>query len=350
MKVLVTGHRGYIGSVMVPMLSKAAFEVVGCDVDLYQRCTYAAGGPLPSVPTIHTDVRNLAVEQLKGFDACIHLAALSNDPISELSPAVTYDINYHGTVRLATLAKEAGVRRFVLASSCSNYGAAGEDMVDEVGVLNPVTMYGQSKVLSERDISALATDGFCPTYLRPATAYGISPRLQLDIVLNNLVACAVTTGRILLKSDGSPWRPIVHIEDITRAFIAVLRADPSDVVNQAFNVGRTDQNYRIIDIAEAVARVVPGCRIEVAPEAGPDKRSYRVSFDKITRILPDFQPHWNVDQGVRQLYTSYVSAGLSRLDFEGPRYQRLSQIKQLLGTGILDANLRHVTGAEVAAE
>jgi nucleoside-diphosphate-sugar epimerase len=335
---------------MVRMLLQDGHDVVGCDSDLYERCTYAAGGDIAIVPMLAKDIRDVALEDLKGFDACIHLAALSNDPLSDLNPAVTYDINHRGSVRLAELARRADVQRFLFASSCSNYGAAGVDMIDETGALNPVTAYGQSKVWSERDITALAGDGFCPTYLRPATAYGVSPRLRLDIVLNNLVACAVTTGLILLKSDGSPWRPIVHIEDIARAFLAVLRAVPDKVAGQAFNVGRTDQNYRILDIAEAVAGVVPGCRIEMAPDAGPDRRSYRVSFDKIANTLPDFAPRWDVGQGARQLYESYVAAGLTLGDFEGSRYQRTGHIKQLLAEGALDNQLRRAAGlAQLAA-
>jgi nucleoside-diphosphate-sugar epimerase len=338
MRILLTGSRGYIGTVMAPFLLHAGQEVVGVDTDLYRRSTF---GPWrESIRTLGKDVREIQVADLRGFDAVIHLAALSNDPLGDLNPQLTYEINHLASVRLAEQAKAAGVGRFAFASSCSNYGAAGDEPVDEDAELNPVTAYGESKVRVERDVSRLADESFSPTFLRCATAYGVSPRLRFDIVLNNLVAWAFTSGKVLLKSDGTPWRPIVHIEDISRAFLAVLSA-PREVVHaQAFNVGRNDQNYRIREIAQIVKETVPGCEIAFADGAGPDKRNYRADFSKIGRLLPAFQPKWDARKGARQLYEAYKALGLKHEDFEGPRFRRIDQLKQLMGMGNLGSDLR----------
>ena len=339
MRVLVTGHNGYIGTVLVPMLLEGRHEVVGLDSDLFVECTFGEE-PAYEITEIHKDVRDVEAEDLEGFDAIMHLAGLSNDPLGDLNPGLTYEINYRASVRLAELAKMVGVPRFIFSSSCSNYGSAGDAPLDENSPFNPVTPYGKSKVLVEQDVSKLADDDFSPTFLRNATAYGVSPRLRFDLVLNNLMAWAYTTGQVYLKSDGTPWRPIVHIEDISRAFIAVMNAPREVVHNRAFNVGRTQDNYRIRELAEIVAETVPGSRIEYAPGAGPDKRNYRVNCDLILETLPEFKPQWDARKGAQELYEAYQRVGLGEEDYEGPRYKRLAHLQQLMKEGRVDDELR----------
>jgi len=340
MRVLLTGHHGYVGSVMAPMLIQAGHEVVGLDTFLYEGSTFGPEVKTPGLTEIRKDVRDLEIRDLDGMEAIIHLAALSNDPLSDINPELTYEINHQASVRLAALAKEVGIQRFLFASSCSNYGAAGDEFMDETSEVNPITAYGKSKVLVEQDVAKLADDDFSPTYMRSATAYGASPRLRFDIVINNLTAWAFTTGRVLLKSDGTPWRPLVHVEDMSRGFIAALHAPRELVHNEAFNVGQTKENYRIRELAEIVAEVVPGSQVGFASDASPDQRNYRVDCGKIARVLPEFQPEWDVRKGAQQLYEAYQRVEIDVNDFEGPRYRRISRIKHLLETGKLDANLR----------
>ena len=351
MRVLVTGHRGYLGTVLTPMMIAEGIEVVGLDSGLFERCGF--GEPTIDVPQIKKDVRDARASDMEGFDAVLHLAGLSNDPLGDFSPKLTYEINHLASVSLARLAKEAGVGRFVFSSSCSVYGKTEEEVINEDARHRPLTAYSWSKALAERDIVKLANANFNPTFLRSGTAYGMSPRLRFDLVLNNLTAWAVATGRIHIKSDGTAWRPIVHIEDIARAFITAIRAPLDLVHNQAFNVGRTDQNYRVRELAAIVEETVPGCRVEYAEDAGPDNRSYRVDCGKIARALPEFKPRWDARLGAKQLCEAYLKAGLVVEDFEGVRYNRIKHIKWLIGEGHLDAGLRQKetepawTGAQV---
>jgi nucleoside-diphosphate-sugar epimerase len=344
MKVLVTGHHGYIGSVMVGVLNRAGHDVTGLDSFLYDGCNFGDEGTI--VPVLGKDVRDVSAADLRGFDAVIHLAALSNDPLGFLDESCTFDINHVGSVTLARAAKAAGVPRFLFASSCSLYGAAGDSILDESAAFNPITAYGTSKVLVEADVSKLADDSFSPTFLRNATAYGVSPRLRADIVVNNLVGVACTTGEVLIQSDGTPWRPLVHIEDISRAFLAVLEAPREAVHNQAFNVGSSQENYQIRDVAAMVQEVVPGCVVKYLEGGGPDPRCYRVNCDKLSRHIPGFCTRWTVRRGVEELYGGFVRHGLTRQMFAG--YVRLARIQDLMRAGRLDVRMRWRTTSGVA--
>ncbi len=340
MNLLVTGHKGYIGTVTVPMLQAAGHRILGIDSDLYRASTY---GPAPQSPEreLIKDVRDIEPDDLDGIDAVVHLAALSNDVLGDLNPDWTWDINYRASVRLAEMARARGVERFVFASSCSMYGAAADDTpLDESAEFNPVTAYARSKVMVEEEVSAMADTGFSPVFMRNATAHGLSPRIRFDVVINNLTAWAYTTGQVLMKSDGSPWRPVVHIADISRAVLAVLEAPRDRIHNQAYNVGADAENYRIREIAEMVRDVVPDCELGFAEGAAPDKRNYRVSFSRFANAFPEHVPQWTARAGIEELYEGYRRIGLDRDDYEGPRYKRIAQLQERLTSGELDDTLR----------
>ncbi len=352
MRVLMTGSDGYLGTVMLPVLTEAGHVVQGMDTGFFHGCGFGVtpwGGDGDHASGRRIDVRDVEADDLRSFDAVIHLAALSNDPLGDLDPGLTEAINRDASVRLARLARAAGVRRFLFASSCSLYGVAGEDEVDETAPFNPITPYGRSKVEVEAALKELAVDEFSPTSMRNATAYGVSSALRLDVVVNNLVAHAVATGRVMLKSDGSPWRPLVHVEDIARAFLAVLEAPRDRVHARAFNVGRTEENYQIREVAELVAEAVGGSEVQVAEGAGADPRSYRVNCDLIQEALPGFRPRWTVPEGIRELRNALVEHGFGREELEDQRYVRLREIRRLLEEDRISAELRWAGSGEPSA-
>jgi nucleoside-diphosphate-sugar epimerase len=339
--VLVAGDRGYIGAVLVPFLRAAGHKVHGLDLGLYEGCDLGQGPALDG-GWQPRDIREVTPDQLTGYDAVLCLAALSNDPLGDLKPTATHSINIDGTLHLARAAKQAGVMRFLFASSCSLYGAAGSTAVAEDAEFFPVTPYGESKVAAESGLKQLADEDFSPTYLRNATAYGASPRLRLDIVVNNLTAVALTTGKVQLQSDGTPWRPLVHIEDISRAFLAALEAPRDLIHDEAFNVGRLQDNVQIREIAEMVREAVPGSKVTLADNAGPDLRDYRVDFSKLTDTFPALDLRWSVQDGVTELLSAYTAHGLSHDDFTSSRYFRLRRVHELLANGMLDETLRRL--------
>jgi nucleoside-diphosphate-sugar epimerase len=341
MKILVTGHQGYIGSVLIPMLLEKGYDVTGLDSGFFKTSLYyPCAGEV--VRDINKDIRDIVPEDLEGFDAVLHLAGLSNDPLGDFNPDTTYSINYEATVQMAKYAKQAGVKRFIFSSSCSNYGASSDEYINETAAFNPVTPYGKSKAMAELDLMELADENFCPVYPRSATAYGMSPRIRFDLVLNNLVAWAVTTGKIYLKSDGQAWRPIAHVEDIARAFVALLEAPRDVVFNRAYNIGRTEENYKVRDLVSIISEVVPNCEISFADGAGADTRNYRVNCDRIKNEVPGFQPQWTARKGAEQIYQKLSEVGLKLNEFEGPRYMRLAHLKEKISNNLLNSELRWI--------
>ena len=349
MRILVTGNQGYIGTIMTQRFAEAGHEVIGMDTGFYQDCWM--GSPVdPKVTTqIRKDIREVTAEDFHGVEGIVHLAALSNDPTGELNPGLTEDINYEATMKVARAAKAAGVERFVFASSCSIYGAGGKDALTEEDEFNPLTAYAKSKVASEFGLRELADDGFSPTFMRNGTVYGYSPRLRVDLVVNNLTGWALTTGQVKLLSDGRAWRPMLHIEDFTQAFLCALESPREAVHNQAMNVGTESENYMVRDMAEFVQQVVPNSTVSFGEGAGADTRNYNVSFNKIREVLPAFQPQWTVPKGAEQVYRGCLDAGLDHDAFMGRMYTRLKQLQYLIDGGQVDGNLRWQVSAGVGA-
>jgi nucleoside-diphosphate-sugar epimerase len=345
-RVLITGHKGYIGSVMAARFARAGYEVAGIDTGYFSSCML-----VPDTlenPSKQKDLRELELDDVKGFDAVIHLAALSNDPIGNLNEKWTEEINFRATVRLAELAKAAGVKRFLFSSSCIMYGMSEAAVVTEDSPLDPQTEYARSKVKSERAIAALADDHFSPTFMRNGTVYGVSPRMRFDTVFNDLMGAAVTTGKVTLYSDGKPWRPVVHVEDVARAFLAAIRAPIADVWNQAFNTGANHLNHQIIELAKIVSDTVPGCKLDILAQPGADQRTYRADFGKFARVFPDFSFKWDAKAGAQELYQTFREIGLTYEDFVDSRFTRLKWLRYLLETGQLDSSLRWNRGMESA--
>ena len=338
MRVLVTGHQGYVGSILAPLLLEAGYDVVGLDTEYYAGCTL--GPEAAHVPTIRKDLRDLEPSDLEGADAVVHLAALSNDPIGNLNKAWTEEINFEASVRLAELARAAGVSRFLFSSSCIMYGMSEAAVVTEESPLDPKTAYARSKVKAEQAIAALADGGFSPTFLRNGTIYGLSPRMRFDTVLNNLVGSAITTGRVVLHGDGRPWRPVAHVQDVARAFQHVLETPRALVHNQAFNNGEDGMNHQILELAQTVMEAVPGSQLECLASPDADQRTYKTDFTKFARTFPEFRFTWSVREGARELYEAFKAVGLRHGDFTDRRFTRLAWLRHLLETGRLNGSLR----------
>jgi nucleoside-diphosphate-sugar epimerase len=346
-RVLLTGSGGYIGQILGPLLEAAGWDVTGCDTGFFDGCDLPVGPIFPT--TLHRDVRDLAPADLAAFHAIIHLAGLSNDPLGELNPELTLDINYRASVRLAEMAREAGVPRFVFSSSCSVYGAQSGAPVVETDPLDPLTAYAKSKILTEQGVTPLASREFCPVYLRNATVYGLSPRLRFDLVVNNLVGWAHTTGQIRILSDGSPWRPLIHIEDVSRAFVAAIEAPVERVWNQSFNIGQNRENYTVRDIANLVHDAMPSAEVSFSEAPPADARSYQVDFSKAARQLPEFQPQWSLDRGIAALRDAFAACNVTREQFEGPAFTRLKRLQELQAAGRVSADLRLLEPAALGA-